>query len=71
MKHLSPLRFCPLLSWKLKRSKSKTPISYKFELYDFLILCCHKSFIIDDVRVRDPSLVCLFPLQNITKNIRI
>ena len=30
-----------------------------------------KSFIIDDVGLRDPPLVCLFPVQNITKNIKI
>ena len=30
-----------------------------------------KSLIIDDVEVRDPPLVCLFPVQNITKNIKI
>ena len=30
-----------------------------------------KSFIIDDVVVPDPPLVCLFPVQNITKKIEI
>ena len=30
-----------------------------------------KSFIIDYVEVRDPPLVCLFPVQNITKKIKI
>ena len=30
-----------------------------------------KSFIIDNVVVQDPPLVCLFPVQNITKKIEI
>ena len=30
-----------------------------------------KSFIIDDVGVGDPSLVCPFPVQNITKKTKI
>ena len=30
-----------------------------------------KSFIIDDVGLRDPPLVFLFPVQNITKKIKI
>ena len=30
-----------------------------------------KSLIIDDVGVRDPPLVCLFPVQNTTKKIKI
>ena len=30
-----------------------------------------KSSIKDDVGVRDPTLVCLFPVQNITKKIKI
>ena len=30
-----------------------------------------KSFIVDDVGVRDPPLVCLFPVQNISKKIKI
>ena len=29
------------------------------------------SSIIDDVGVRDPTLVCLFPVQNVTKKIKI
>ena len=30
-----------------------------------------KSFIIDDLRRRDPPLVCLFPVKSITKKINI
>ena len=76
VKCLSPLCFCPLLSCKLKRGRSKTPTSSKFELFcqwgnDFLILCFTKSSIIDDVGVRDSTLVCLFPVQNITKKFKI
>ena len=76
VKCLSPLGFCPLLSWKLKRGRSKTATSFKFELFcqwgnDFLILCFTKSSIIDDAGVRDPTLVCLFPVQNITKKMKI
>ena len=33
VKCVSPLRFCPLLSWKLKKSKFTTPISPKFVLF--------------------------------------
>ena len=66
----------PILSWKLKiiayRGSSTIPPSSKLEL-----LCqCEmtsivtKSSIIDDLGVRDPPLVCLFSVQNITKNIK-
>ena len=46
MKCLSLLRFCPLLSWKLRRGWSTTPTSSKFHLLcqygnDFLISCRH------------------------------
>ena len=30
-----------------------------------------KNFIIDHVEIRDPPLVCLFPVENITKKIKI
>ena len=48
VKCLSRLRFCPLLSLKLKRGRSTTPTSSEFELFYqygnyFLILCCHKE----------------------------
>ena len=66
----------PILSWKLKiiayRGSSTIPPSSKLEL-----VCQYKmtsivtrSSIIDDMEVRDPSLVCLFSVQNITKKIK-
>ena len=66
----------PILSWKLKiiayRGSSTIPPSSKLEL-----VCQYKmtsivtrSSIIDDLEVRDPSLVCLFSVQNITKKIK-
>ena len=33
VKSLSPLRFCPLLSWKVKTDRSTTPTSSKSELF--------------------------------------
>ena len=38
---------------------------------DFWYCAVTKSFIIDDVRLRDPPLVFQFPVQNITKKIKI
>ena len=66
----------PILSWKLKiiayRGSSTIPPSSMLEL-----VCQYKmtsivtrSSIIDDMEVRDPSLVCLFSVQNITKKIK-
>ena len=66
----------PILSWKLKiiayRGSSTIHPSSKLEL-----LCQYKmtsivtkSSIIDDLGVRDPRLVFLFSLQNITKKIK-
>ena len=65
-----------ILSWKLKiiacKGCSTIPPSSKLEL-----LCQYKmtsivtkSSIIDDLGVRDPPLVCLFSVQNITKKIK-
>ena len=66
----------PILSWKLKliayRGSSTIPPPSKLEL-----LCQYKmtstvtkSLIIDDLGVRDPPLVCLISVQNITKKIK-
>ena len=66
----------PILSWKLKiiayRGSSTIPPSSKLEL-----LCQYKmtsivtkSSIIDDLGVRDPPLVCLLSVQNITKKVK-
>ena len=71
-----PSSMLPILSWKLKiiayRSSSTIAPSSKLEL-----LCqwemtsmVTKSFIIDDLGARDPPLVCLFSVQNITKKIK-
>ena len=66
----------PILSWKLKiiayRGSSTIPPSSKLEL---LCQCkmtsiVTKSSIIDDPGIRDPPLVCLFFVQNITKKIK-
>ena len=66
----------PILSWKLKkivyRGSSTIPPSSKLELlcqYEMTSIVT-KSSIIDDLGVRDPPLVCLFSVQNITKNIK-
>ena len=65
-----------ILSWKLKtiayRGSSTIPPSSQLEL---LCQCeltsiVRKSSIIDDLGVRDPPLVCLLSVQNITKNIK-
>ena len=43
-----------------------------FSVYnDLLTLYCHKALITDDVGVWDPSLVCWFSVQSITKEIQI
>ena len=66
----------PILSWKLKiiayRGSFTIPPSSKLEL-----VCQYKmtsivtrSSIIDDLGVRDPPLVCLLSVQNITKKIK-
>ena len=66
----------PILSWKLKivayRCSSTIPPSSKLKL---LCQCdmtsiVNKSSIMDDLGVRDPPLVCLFSVQNITKKIK-
>ena len=66
----------PILSWKLKivayRRSSTIPPSSKLKL---LCQCdmtsiVNKSSIMDDLGVRDPPLVCLFSVQNITKKIK-
>ena len=68
----------PILSWKLKiiasRGSSTIPPSFKLEL-----LCQYEmtswhyivtdSSIIDDLGVRDPLLVCLFPVQTLPKRL--
>ena len=66
----------PILSWKLKiiayRGSSTIPPSSKLELlcqYKMISIVT-KSSIIDDLGVRDPPLVCLFSVQNITKKIK-
>ena len=66
----------PILSWKLKiiayRGSFTIPSSYKLELlcqYEMTSIVT-KSSIIDDLGVRDPPLVCLFSVQNITKKIK-
>ena len=66
----------PILSWKLKiiayRGSFTIPPSSKLEL-----VCQYKmtsiitrSSIIDDLGVRDPPLVCLLSVQNITEKIK-
>ena len=66
----------PILPWKLKiiayRGSSTIPPSSKLELlcqYEMTSIVT-KSSIIDDLGVRDPPLVCLFSVQNITKKIK-
>ena len=66
----------PVLSWKLKiiayRGSSTIPPSSKLELlcqYEMTSIVT-KSSIIDDLGVRDPPLVCLFSVQNITKKVK-
>ena len=66
----------PILSWKLKiiayRGSSTIPPSSKLELvcqYKMISIVTRNS-IIDDLGVRDPPLVCLFSVQNITKKIK-
>ena len=70
----------PILSWKPKiirfRGRSKIVTSPKLELFfQYVMTSGHyivtKSSIKDDVRVQDPLLICLFSVQNITKNIKI
>ena len=65
-----------ILSWKLKiiacKGCSTIPPSSKLELlcqYKMTFIVT-KSSIIDDLGVRDPPLVCLFSVQNITKKIK-
>ena len=66
----------PVSSWKLKiipyRGSSMIPPSSKLELlcqYEMISIVT-KNSIIDDLGVRDPPLVCLFSVQNITKKIK-
>ena len=66
----------PILSWKLKikvyKGRSTIPLSSKLKLlcqYEMTSIVT-KSSIIDDLGVRDPPLVCLFSVQNITKKIK-
>ena len=66
----------PILSWKLKiiayRGSSTIPPSSKLELvcqYKMISIVTRNS-IMDDLGVRDPPLVCLFSVQNITKKIK-
>ena len=65
-----------ILSWKLKiiacKGCSTIPPSSKLELlcqYKMTFIVT-KSSIIDDLGVRNPPLVCLFSVQNITKKIK-
>ena len=48
------------------------PTSSKLELLCQYEIICNftKSSIIDDLGVRDPPLVCLFSMQNITKKVK-
>ena len=65
-----------ILSWKLKiiAYKGSSTISPSFKVE--LVCQCEmtslitKTFIIDNLEVRDPPLVCLFSVQNITKKIK-
>ena len=66
----------PILSWKLKiiayRGSFTIPPSSKLELvcqYKMTSIVTRRS-IIDDLGVRDPPLVCLLSVQNITKKIK-
>ena len=66
----------PILSWKLKiiayRDSSTIPPSTKLKLlcqYETTSIVT-KSFIIDNLGVRDPLLVCLFSAKNISKKIK-
>ena len=65
-----------IISWKLKiiayRGSSMVPTSSKLELLCQYEIICNftKSSIIDDLGVRDPPLVCLFSMQNITKKVK-
>ena len=72
---LSP-SMLPILPWNLKivayRDSSTIPRSSKLELlfqYEMTSIFT-KSSIIDGLRVRDPPLVRLFSVQNITKKIK-
>ena len=79
MKCLSSLGLCPPPwfqfyhgNWSAYRGSSTIPPSSKLEL---LCQCkmtsiVTKSSIIDDPGIRDPPLVCLFFVQNITKKIK-
>ena len=70
----------PILSWKLKiiayrdsstihpSSKLELLCQYKMTSWHYIVT---KSSIIDDPGVRDPPLVFLFSMQNITKKIKI
>ena len=66
-----------ILSWKLKiiaqRGSTTIPPSSKLELlcqYEMTSITT-KSSIIDDLGVRNPPLVCLFSVQNITKRLKL
>ena len=64
----------PILPWKVKMhtEESTIPPSSKLKLlcqYEMTSIVT-KSSIIDDLGVRDPPLVCLFSVQNITKKIK-
>ena len=66
----------PILSWKLKiiaySGSSTIPPSSKLELlYQYeMTSIATKSSIIDDLGARDPPLVRLFSMKNITKKIK-
>ena len=70
----------PILSWKPKiipsRGRSMIVTSRKLELFhQYVMTSWHyvvtKSSITDDGRVQDLLLLCLFSVQNITRNIKI
>ena len=64
----------PILPWKVKMhtEESTIPPSSKLKLlcqYEMTSIVT-KNPIIDDLGVRDPPLVCLFSVQDITKKIK-